>query len=118
MPPAGFELTISAGERTQIYALDRAATGTGLNWFRFMYLSTHIRLHWRGKKWSFATRKGHKYCVLENSVVGRTLGLEQHSVNEQFGTSDDKKRHEFCMLHGVLRTERRYSGLTMYLKLV
>jgi len=29
MPPVGFELTISAGEWPQIYALDRAATGTG-----------------------------------------------------------------------------------------
>ena len=29
MPPVGFEPTISAGERPQIYALDRAATGTG-----------------------------------------------------------------------------------------
>ena len=29
MPPVGFEPTISAGERLQTYALDRAATGTG-----------------------------------------------------------------------------------------
>jgi hypothetical protein len=29
MPSAGFEPTISAGERPQTYALDRAATGTG-----------------------------------------------------------------------------------------
>jgi len=29
MPPVGFELTISADERPQTYALDRAATGTG-----------------------------------------------------------------------------------------
>ena len=29
MSPAGFETTISAGERPQTYALDRAATGTG-----------------------------------------------------------------------------------------
>ena len=29
MPPEGFEPTISAGERPQTYALDRAATGTG-----------------------------------------------------------------------------------------
>ena len=28
MPPVGFEPTVSAGERTQTYALDRAATGT------------------------------------------------------------------------------------------
>ena len=31
MPPVGFEPTISAGERPQTYALDRAATGTGLD---------------------------------------------------------------------------------------
>ena len=30
MPPVGFEPTISAGERPQIYALDRAAIGTGI----------------------------------------------------------------------------------------
>jgi hypothetical protein len=30
MPLAGFEPTISAGERPQTYALDRAATGTGV----------------------------------------------------------------------------------------
>ena len=29
MPPVGFEPTISVGERPQIYALDRAVTGTG-----------------------------------------------------------------------------------------
>jgi hypothetical protein len=29
MPPVGFELTISAGEQQQTYALDRAAAGTG-----------------------------------------------------------------------------------------
>jgi hypothetical protein len=31
MPPVEFEPTISAGERPQSYALDRAATGTGYN---------------------------------------------------------------------------------------
>ena len=30
MPPVGFEPTISAGVRPQTYALDRAATGTGI----------------------------------------------------------------------------------------
>jgi len=29
MPPVGFEPTISAGERPQTYALDRASTGNG-----------------------------------------------------------------------------------------
>ena len=36
MPPVGFEPTISAGERPQTYALDRAATGTG----RFILVTT------------------------------------------------------------------------------
>ena len=31
MPPVGFEPTVSAGERPQTHALDRAATGTGTN---------------------------------------------------------------------------------------
>ena len=30
MPPVGFEPTTPAGERPQTYALDHAATGTGL----------------------------------------------------------------------------------------
>jgi hypothetical protein len=29
LPPVGFETTIAAGEQSQTYALDRAATGTG-----------------------------------------------------------------------------------------
>jgi len=32
-PPVVFEPTISAGERPQIYALDRAATGAGKKLF-------------------------------------------------------------------------------------
>jgi hypothetical protein len=35
MPPAGFEPTVSAGERPQTFAVDRAATGTG---FFFKYV--------------------------------------------------------------------------------
>jgi len=37
MPPAGFEPTVSAGERPRTYALDRAATGTGCNLYRSIY---------------------------------------------------------------------------------
>ena len=36
MPPVGFEPTVSADERSQTHALDRAASGTGLN----LYLGT------------------------------------------------------------------------------
>ena len=38
MPPVGFEPTISAGGRQQTYALDRAATGTGIIYLCFMEL--------------------------------------------------------------------------------
>ena len=41
MPPVGFEPTISAGERPQSYALDRAATVTGQNlqqWLQIEHL--------------------------------------------------------------------------------
>jgi len=37
MPPAGFEPTISVGERPQTYALDRAAIGIG-----FIYIYIYI----------------------------------------------------------------------------
>ena len=36
MSPVGFELTISVGERPQTYALDRAATGTGIFLIRIL----------------------------------------------------------------------------------
>ena len=38
MPPAGFEPTVSARERPQTYALDRAATGTGEVGHYYKYL--------------------------------------------------------------------------------
>ena len=43
MPPVGFEPTISAGERTQTFALERAATGTGL--FFSIYYKIVIFIH-------------------------------------------------------------------------
>ena len=45
-PPVGFETTISAGERPQIYALDRAATGTCYGWCYWLV----IILAWEYKK--------------------------------------------------------------------
>ena len=39
MPPVGFEPTMSAGERPQTYALERAATGTGFILQLFLYYS-------------------------------------------------------------------------------
>ena len=39
MPPVGFEPTISAGEQPQTYALDLAATGTGLLFLVYLSIS-------------------------------------------------------------------------------
>ena len=56
MPPVGFEPTISASERPQTYALDRAATGTG----RLLHIGT----------WNFVTAR------IAQSVVTVYLVLE------------------------------------------
>ena len=42
MPPVGFELTISAGERPQTYALNHTATATD---FRILYNSLFTLIH-------------------------------------------------------------------------
>ena len=53
MPPVGFEPTISAGERPQTYALDRAATGTGNLHELFFLIQTIVKYEatsYRGQK--------------------------------------------------------------------
>jgi hypothetical protein len=41
MPPVGFELTISAGERPQTYTLDGADTETGCNTITTRYINPY-----------------------------------------------------------------------------
>ena len=53
MPPVGFEPTISAGERSKTYALDRAATGTGTELYSTAFNETilfcdYLRKHKTG----------------------------------------------------------------------
>ena len=50
MPPVGFEPTISAGERLQTYALDRAATGTGI---AYLIIANNITIHVLVRKFLF-----------------------------------------------------------------
>jgi hypothetical protein len=42
MPPVGFKLTISAGERPQAYALDRAAIGTGDKLYYYLQIAYQL----------------------------------------------------------------------------
>jgi len=44
MLPVGFETTISAGERPQTYALNRAAIGTGF-YFNYLFIFIAIFVH-------------------------------------------------------------------------
>jgi len=45
MPRVGFEPTISAGERPQTYAFDRAATRTGKDIYILVYIILSLRSH-------------------------------------------------------------------------
>jgi len=56
MPPVVFEPTISAGERPQTYALDRAATGTGIIiQYRLIHRGADKSLARPGRKQATAT---------------------------------------------------------------
>jgi hypothetical protein len=60
MPAAGFEPTISAGERPQTYALDRATIGTG----RTSVSSKDCFIVAEEALYSVA-----KYCCLERAIA-------------------------------------------------
>jgi hypothetical protein len=42
MPPVGFEPTISADERPQTYALDRATSGTGIKYKQILKINLYF----------------------------------------------------------------------------
>ena len=74
MPPVGFEPTISAGEQPQTYALDRAATGTGV-WIL------------RSRKNSFSLPEvdprflGHPTRILANTILAIITGHSLRSAS-------------------------------------
>ena len=63
MPPVGFEPTISAGERPQTYALDRAATGTGFYVINLIHNHTSLKI---------SLHEGPHYHLEVNFVVDNT----------------------------------------------
>jgi len=75
MPPVGSETTISAGERPQTYALDRAATGTGYVWL--YYHKIHIP--------SGYVVYGNNCFYSENHMAGNfTSEWENHNWNIRY----------------------------------
>ena len=84
MPPVGFEPTISAGERPQTYALDRAATGTGgivvlLSLYHGMALQTRYKIMYNLHRQYLAVRITHFY-ITEEILEYRTTkrGVSQY----------------------------------------
>jgi len=76
MPPVGFEHTISAGERPQTYALDRAATGTGeflchLNILTLSPLTTSRKISWNIRRTGLLPFKWlhNSYIINESDTI-------------------------------------------------
>ena len=100
MPPVGFEPTISAGERPKTYALDRAATGTGIEelyWILFeLKLEIWLLLLYQnrfcvgnfGRFPSLGGNFAEKTCLLRKSLsLQLRRSTAHHLLGGQFVTS-------------------------------
>ena len=77
MSPEGFEPTISAGQRPQTYAIDRAETGTG-----FLYqLGNEFLINARLKKYNITGNKDYK---LLNVQITTKRGREHKVTGAQY----------------------------------
>ena len=82
MPPAGFEPTISAGERPQTHTVGRAATGIGF------WLVTIVPKYWNfPSSRRIFTRNGMSFCLLLERY-GRTHCFLDPSSSTSFLTSN------------------------------
>jgi hypothetical protein len=89
--PVGFEPTISAGDRPQIYSysLDRSATGSGtegllsknINITIYRTLILPVVLY-GFETWSLILRKERRLRVFENSVLRRIFGPKREEVRD------------------------------------
>ena len=86
MPPVGFEPTISAGERPQTYALDRAATGTGILIIMKLLIKkilisyeSCIRSLYKIFDWTYRTLKAIA-AQLKNCIFGVSPTIELRNV--------------------------------------
>jgi len=82
-PPMGFEAIMSADERPQTYALDRAATGTGrlvfiiaensslrgTNWILYKSLSLIFKRLHVDSSWQLLGPGIHSYCKLRTQLI-------------------------------------------------
>ena len=71
MPPVGFEPTVSASERPQTYALDRAATETGIDKHDEAFFLILRMCPKRNRQWFFPYSRYFyvKTCLLKNTSL-------------------------------------------------
>jgi hypothetical protein len=69
MYPVGLKSTISAGERAQSYALDRAATGTGIAFLPYFIILC---------AWHDGDRNRSKHVAVSEGKVAVFDGMLQH----------------------------------------
>ena len=69
MTPVGFEPTISAGERPQTYALDRAAPGNGNFYFSNIYIYIYIYIYYSQNEYIIPN-----YLTIRIKIFFETLG--------------------------------------------
>ena len=87
MPPVGFEPTISAGERLQTYALDRAATGSAFIRHVVPYIAYVTFLRSEYFREHFAYTLAFYGCYSETKLHTSSVGVTQTSKR------NDKARH-------------------------
>jgi len=84
MPPVGFGTTISAGERPQTYAVDRAATETGQGQHYFLNLFAQliriVLIHslvfsLEGRAWQEPEPSHVTGMALAHRILGKFLGV-------------------------------------------
>jgi hypothetical protein len=99
MPPVGFELKISGGERPQTYALDREATGSGICFIiHFIFLCCPVRLK---------TERNHSS---KNTVFRRLLTHDEAQINNLNKYRVRQKNLAF-LSHVILITVRFFCGI-------
>jgi hypothetical protein len=87
--PLGFEPTVSAGDRTQTYALDRAATGIDDRCYR----NVNKRKLWRTKR---IDERGTNHCLLRTCCNNKTQqSWSRRSIRNQFYSQDRRNVYGF-----------------------
>jgi len=95
MPPAGFEPTISAGERPQTHALDRAATETGYLYILQIpddnYRLAQCNVEVSNPKPSPTPKRLTVDSSINNNLVGALVVMQQHKPHPLSATT---RRHK------------------------